>query len=363
MKRERWAWIAGGAVAGVIAAIVVQPLVPVSIEAQQSSGPSLRQIAARGEFASGELSTIRIFEAAAPSVVQVVQVAQSISGVEAVGSGSGFVWDNRGHIVTNAHVVGRANTVLVRLVGGDTLRAQVVGRAPNYDIAVLRLQGAERPPPPAAIGQSATLQVGQSTYAIGNPFGLDHTLTTGVISALERRLPTASGREIANVIQTDAAINPGNSGGPLLDSAGRVIGVNSAIFSPSGAYAGIGFAIPIDTVNRVATELIRSGRVPTPGIGIIAADESVSARMGLEGIIIYGVQNGSPAARAGLRGTDLRRGVLGDVITAANGQPVRRLADFTNALESAGIGRPVRLSVLRGDRAVEVEVRVEDVGD
>ncbi|MBI1251416.1 MAG: trypsin-like serine protease [Alphaproteobacteria bacterium] len=361
MKGERWAWIGGGIVAGALAALVLQPLVPAPTEAQ---GPAtLRQAAVRGAFSASEQSTIRIFEAAAPSVVQVVQVAQSLAGIEAVGSGSGFVWDSSGHIVTNAHVVGDANIVLVRLVSGETLRANVVGRAPNYDIAVIRLDGARTLPPPAAIGASTTLQVGQATFAIGNPFGLDHTLTTGVISALERRLPTSSGREIANVIQTDAAINPGNSGGPLLDSAGRVIGVNSAIFSPSGAYAGIGFAIPIDTVNRVATELIRSGRVPTPGIGIIAADESVSARLGLEGIIIYGVQPGSAAARSGLRGTDVRRGVLGDVITQVNGQPVRRLADFTNALETAGIGQTVALSVLRNNRPTELRVRVEDVGD
>jgi 2-alkenal reductase len=240
--------------------------------------------------------------------------------------------------------------------------AEVVGTAPNYDLAVLRMGRVRQPPPPVLVGTSADLKVGQATYAIGNPFGLDQTLTTGVISALQRRLPTAEGREIADVIQTDAAINPGNSGGPLLDSAGRLIGVNTAIFSPSGAFAGIGFAIPVDVVNRVVPQLIRQGRMPTPGIGIIAGQEAAAAQLGIEGVVILRTLPGSPAEQAGLRGVDLQSGRLGDVIVEANGRPVRRLADLTRALEDIGVGQPVELTIERDGRRAAVRVDVADIG-
>ncbi len=184
------------------------------------------------------------------------------------------------------------------------LRARIVGASPNYDLAVLRVDDTRGLPPPLAIGTSDDLRVGQLVFAIGNPFGLDQSLTTGIISALKRRLPTGGGREITNVIQTDAAINPGNSGGPLLDSAGRVIGVNTAILSPSGTNAGIGFAIPIDTVNRVVPQIIARGYVPTPGIGIVAASEDAATRAGVEGVVIARTVPGSAAERAGLRGID-----------------------------------------------------------
>ena len=198
-------------------------------------------------------------------------------------SGTGFVWDNAGHVVTNNHVVQNGSEVAVRFASGEVAQAEIIGVAPNYDLAVLRIKNARQLPPPVALGSSTELKVGQSAFAIGNPFGLDQSLTSGIISALKRRLPTSSGREISNVIQTDTAINPGNSGGPLLDSAGRLIGVNTAIISPSGSSAGIGFAIPADIVNRVVPELIKNGRVPTPGIGIVAASEAVSTRLGIEG--------------------------------------------------------------------------------
>ena len=227
---------------------------------------------------------------------------------------------------------------------------------------MLRLGRVRQPPPAIPIGTSADLKVGQAVFAIGNPFGLDQTLTTGVISALQRRLPTSEGREIADVIQTDAAINPGNSGGPLLDSAGRLIGVNTAIYSPSGAYAGIGFAIPVDVVNRVVPQLIRDGRMPTPGIGIVAGQEAIAAQLGIEGVVIVATVPGSPAERAGLRGVDTRAGTIGDVIVGVNGQPVRRLSDLTAALERVGIGEPVELSVDRGGRTVTMRVEVADVG-
>ncbi len=217
-------------------------------------------------------------------------------------------------------------------------------------------------PPPIAIGTSDDLKVGQWVFAIGNPFGLDQSLTTGIISALKRRLPTSGGREITNVIQTDAAINPGNSGGPLLDSAGRVIGVNTAILSPSGTNAGIGFAIPIDSVNRVVPELIRRGSVPTPGIGIVAASEAVAARAGVQGVVIVRTSPGSSAARAGLRGMDPNTGKPGDVIVALDGKPVRGLADLIQELERVGVGKRVTLTVQRDGREIPVEVEVMDIG-
>jgi 2-alkenal reductase len=252
--------------------------------------------------------------------------------------------------------------VRIRLSSGEIVAADVVGTAPNYDLAVLRLTRVRAPPPAIPLGTSADLKVGQSAFAIGNPFGLDQTLTTGVISALQRRLPTSGGREIANVIQTDAAINPGNSGGPLLDSAGRLIGVNTAIYSPSGSSAGIGFAIPADVVNRVVPEIIRNGRMPTPGIGIIAAQEAAAAQLGIEGVVVVRTLPGSPAAEAGLQGVDPRTGMPGDIIVGANGEPVRRLSDLTAALEKAGVGKPVELRLERNGRPVTVRVDVADMG-
>jgi 2-alkenal reductase len=319
-----------------------------------------RAVAPRGDLSQLEKSTIELFERVAPSVVQVVSLSGRGGEASGVGSGTGFVWDGAGHIVTNNHVVERASAIAVRLATGSVVEADLVGRAPNYDLAVLRLKRAA--PPPVAIGTSADLKVGQSAFAIGNPFGLDQSLTTGIISALKRRLPTSGGREIADVIQTDAAINPGNSGGPLLDSAGRLIGVTTAIFSPSGAYAGIGFAIPVDVVNRVVPELIRSGRVPVPGIGILAVDEAETARLGLTGVIVAQAMPGLPADQAGVRGVDRASGTIGDVVVAVNGNPVRRLADLADELERVGVGNTVTLGLRRGGRDISVPVKVVDVG-
>jgi S1-C subfamily serine protease len=212
-----------------------------------------------------------------------------------------------------------------------------------------------------AVGSSVDLKVGQFAFAIGNPFGLDQSLTFGVISALHRRLPTNSGHQITNVIQTDTAINPGNSGGPLLDSRGRVVGVNTAIISPSGSNAGIGFAIPMDVVNRVVPVLIRDGRVPTPGIGIVAVSEQDATRLGVEGIPILRIIPNTPAARAGLRGVDMRTGSLGDVIVSANGKPMQRLSDLTNELDEIGVGHEVKLGISRNNHSDTITVTVADV--
>lgn len=342
------------------------------------SAEAPRVVAARGDLAQSEQATVALFERASPSVVHVFAQSAATgrdlfdsddengeqSGTQ---TGTGFVWDGAGHVVTNTHVVQNAaqsgGSVSVRMSDGEVVSATLVGLAPSYDLAVLRLGRVTKMPPPLAIGSSADLKVGQSTFAIGNPFGLDHTLTTGVISAVRRRMPTSAGRELSGVIQTDAAINPGNSGGPLLDSAGRLIGVNTAIVSPSGASAGIGFAIPVDVVNRVVPELIRVGRVRNPGIGIIAAQEAAAARLGIDGVVVLRVLPGSPAAQAGLRGVDPQTGDIGDVIVAANDRPVHRLADLTAAIEEAGLGAPVTLKVERDGRIRQVRITTADVAE
>jgi S1-C subfamily serine protease len=281
---------------GILAVLVIIAARPYVVD-QLYSATTPRAIVPRGDLASYERTSVEIFDHVSPSVVQVVgriggDAAQE-AGAEAanegaVQSGTGFVWDETGHIVTNNHVVQGTSSLMVRLASGEVGKAGVVGTTPDYDLAVIHFVGTGRLPPPIAVGNSADLKVGQAAFAIGNPFGRDQSLTTGIISALKRRLPTSGGHEISNVIQTDAAISPGNSGGPLLDSAGRLIGVNTAIYSPSGSNAGIGFAIPVDVVNRVVPELIRNGQVPTPGIGIEAASEALAARLGVEGVVVTG---------------------------------------------------------------------------
>jgi len=363
--RERFYLPAAGVLIVLLAALVGQPYLNRLLFAATSPRPA----ATRGDLAEPERATISLFERASPSVVQVVAAAPGAGSATDIEdeagreqSGTGVIWDGAGHVVTNNHVVSGAREVAVRLASGEVMPASIVGAAPNYDLAVIRLRNTRNLPSPIAIGTSADLKVGQAAFAIGNPFGLDQSLTTGVISALKRRLPTSAGREIGNVVQTDAAVNPGNSGGPLLDSAGRMIGVTTAIISPSGSNAGIGFAIPVDTVNRVVPQLIEKGRVPTPGIGIVAANEAVATRLGIEGVVVVRALPGSPAAEAGLRGIDQATGQFGDVIVTANGQPARRLSDLTDQLEAVGPGREIELSIKRNDRPMTVRVKVEDIG-
>jgi 2-alkenal reductase len=347
-----------------LTAFVAEPYIARYFLAQHTP----RTITPRGDLAAGERATIELFERVSPSVVHVFArpIGRDLTlpdeGGGGAASGTGFVWDAAGHVVTNNHVVQGMRPLTIRLANGEIVAAEVAGTAPNYDLAVLRIGNTRQPPPPIQIGTSADLKVGQATFAIGNPFGLDQTLTSGVVSALQRRLPTSEGREIADVIQTDAAINPGNSGGPLLDSAGRLIGVNTAIFSPSGAFAGIGFAIPVDVVNRVVPQLIRNGRMPQPGIGIIAGQEAAAARLGIQGVVILRTLPGSPAAEAGLRAVDPSTGAIGDVIVGVNGRPVRRLSDLTAELERAGLGKPIELTIERGGRRINVQVSVSDLG-
>jgi 2-alkenal reductase len=238
--------------------------------------------------------------------------------------------------------------------------ARLVGTAPWADLAVIKLDTVPGGLRPIPVGRSADLLVGQSVYAIGNPFGLSRSLTTGVISALDRRLPTTDGREVAGVIQTDAAVNPGNSGGPLVDSAGRLIGVNTAILAPTGSFTGVGFAIPVDTVNRIVPELIRDGRARLPGIGIVPVPEQVANRRGIRGVVVQAVREGSGAAEAGLQGLDAD-GRIGDIIVAVNGRPVATVADLALALERSGIGNSARLTLVRGRERLDVDVKVEDI--
>ena len=325
-----------------------------------------RAVTARGSLAEFERLTVEIFDQISPSVVYIfTESAQSRAlgraGRGQGGAGSGFIWDASGHVVTNHHVIEGAARVAVRLDSGEAIAARVVGSAPEFDLAVLKLSVPTVALPPIPIGTSADLLVGQWVLAIGNPFGLSRTLTTGVISALDRTLPTARRREITGVIQTDAAINPGNSGGPLLDSAGRLIGVNTAIISGTGSSAGIGFAVPVDTVNRVVPELIGRGRVPQPGIGIVALDEEIAARMGIKGVAISEVLPGSAAQIAGLEAVDRARGTLGDVITQVGGRAVNSVTDLANALVEIGVGNEVELTVTRGNQSRVVSVTVMDI--
>jgi 2-alkenal reductase len=316
-----------------------------------------RAVTARGSLAEFEQTTIEVFESVAPSVVYIF--AETASGLG--GAGSGFVWDAAGHVVTNSHVVEGARRLAVRFDDGEVARARLVGTAADYDLAVVRIEGTRQALRPIAVGESSTLRVGQAVYAIGNPFGLSRTLTTGIISALDRRLPTASNREVAGAIQTDAAINPGNSGGPLVDSAARLIGVNTAIVSETGTAAGIGFAVPVDVVNRVVPQLIRTGRMPRPGIGVTVLPEEVAARLHVSGLVVAEVLPGSAAAMAGLQGLDQAGGGLGDVITHVDGRPVHTLAEFAEQLEKVGIGNTATLTVLRDGRTMSVSVAVIDI--
>jgi 2-alkenal reductase len=308
---------------------------------------------------------VNLFEQSAPSVAYITTETvqrNALGGAEvSQGAGSGFVWDAQGHVVTNFHVVQGARRVFVQLDAGKPIEAVPVGGAAEYDLAVIKLARVPAGLRPIPLGSSRDLRIGQTVYAIGNPFGLQRTLTKGLISALDRELPTANFREVAGVIQTDAAINPGNSGGPLLDSAGRLIGVNSAIRSASGSSSGIGFAIPADLVNRVVPALIAKGRAPLPGIGVTPVRPDLVARAGVTGVVLAEVGRGTPAAKAGLQPLNRRSGDLGDVIVAVDGRAVETLSSFVSELERAGIDSQVELTVRRGERERKVKVTVIDL--
>jgi S1-C subfamily serine protease len=329
-----------------------------------------RAVTPRNDFSAGEKSTIALFRQASPGVVNItaIGVQRDLFTLNLYqipqGTGSGFVWDTSGNIITNFHVIQNADAAQLTLADQSNWKARVVGVAPDKDLAVLRIDAPANRLHAIPIGSSKDLQVGQSVFAIGNPFGLDQTLTTGVISALNREIESVTRRPIQGVIQSDAAINPGNSGGPLLDSAGRLIGVNTAIYSPSGASAGIGFAIPVDTVNRIVPELIRSGKIVRPGLGIQIADEQIAQRLGATGVLVVDVARGSAASKAGIQPT--RRDVegrlrLGDIITAVDGKKVVTPNELFLLLEKYKIGEVVTITVLRDGKTVQAKVALEAV--
>ena len=326
-----------------------------------------RPVTARGDLAGDEQNTIDIFRNAAPSVVYITSIAVrrnlfSLNVYEIPqGTGSGFIWDRQGRIVTNFHVISDASRLEVTLADHSTWKASLVGAAPDRDLAVLQITAPAGKLQPITVGESKNLLVGQKVFAIGNPFGLDQTLTTGVVSALGREITAVTGRTIHDVIQTDAAINPGNSGGPLLDSAGRLIGVSTAIYSPSGASSGIGFAVPVGEVNRVVPQIISKGKVLRPGLGVTLANRSLTGELGLEGVLVLKVLPGTSAEQAGLRGTtQVGDGlVLGDIILAVNGRKVTDYDSLRDEVERYQVGETVALTLLRDDATAEVNVRLE----
>ena len=311
-----------------------------------------------------EERTIRLFEEASPSVCFITTKAirrsfWSYGEVES-GSGSGFIWDDEGHIITNFHVINGANTssIAVTLSNGNTYDASVVGFEKEKDVAVLKIDAPTAELRPINVGSSQNIRVGQAVYAIGNPFGLDQTLTTGIVSALDREIRSQAGVPIKGAIQTDAAINPGNSGGPLLDSDGRLIGVNTMIYSPSGASAGIGFSIPVDVVRYVVSDVIRYGEVRRP---VLSADLRQSGQV--KGLVVYAVDPDGSAAAAGLEGlkTDSRgyARYYGDILVGINGNPVRSTSDLYLELEKYEPGQTVELNIIRGNREQRLSVRLD----
>ena len=328
-----------------------------------------RPVIARGSLAEDEQNTIGLFEATSASVVYItsIELRRNLFSLNVYeipqGTGSGIIWDRDGRIVTNYHVIEDANRLEVTLADHSAWKATVVGVSPDKDLAVLQISAPADNLNPIMIGESENLRVGQKVFAIGNPFGLDQTMTTGIVSALGREIQSVSGRTIQGVIQTDAAINPGNSGGPLLDSAGRLIGINTAIYSPSGASAGIGFAVPVNIVNRVVPELIKFGRAVKPGLGVTIANNQIAGRLGVKGVLLINIQPDSAAEKAGLRGTR-RIGneiVLGDIIESVNNITISSFDDLRNQFDRYRVGDEVILGIIRDDTRIDISVALEMV--
>lgn len=330
-----------------------------------------RIVQARGNLAEDEKSTIALFENSRDSVVfittrQRVMDAwtRNIFSVPS-GTGSGFIWDDDGHIITNLHVIKGASEATVRLADGRDYKAALVGASPAHDIAVLKIGIGFQRPAPVPLGSSHDLKVGQKVFAIGNPFGLDWTLTTGIVSALDRSLPGSDGRTIDNLIQTDAAINPGNSGGPLLDSAGRLIGINTAIYSPSGASAGIGFSVPVDTVNRVVPQIISRGKYIRPAMGITVdgkLNDRLTERLKVSGIIILSISPGSAADSAGLKGATITPEgniIPNDIIVAVDKKSIDSVDKLLARIDAYRVGDIVQITVLRNGQEIQIPVTLQ----
>lgn len=340
------------------------------VAAQTAMNPSQTAASSASMLLEDERNTIDVFQRSSPSVVFVINKAlrSDIFSMDVMevqqGSGSGFIWNAGGYIVTNYHVVQNGDAFSVTLNDNTTYDAELIGAEPSKDIAVVKINAPEAKLAPVAIGGSENLRVGQKVIAIGNPFGLDQTLTTGVVSALGRQIKSSNNRTIEGVIQTDAAINPGNSGGPLLNSRGELIGINTAIYSTSGSSAGIGFAVPVNIVKRVVPQLIKYGKVIRPGLGVSTIDDNIARRWRIKGVIIHRVQPGGAAYRAGLNGIVQNRWGeirLGDIITGINGKPVTNFDELGTELERYQIGEVVTVNILRGDRETSVKVRLQEL--
>ena len=338
---------------------------PIGATAAPTALPALPPLSTAARI-EDERNTIAVFRDVAPSTVFVTQkrtVVDYFGGAEevAAGSGSGFVWDTAGHVVTNFHVVKDAESLSVTFQGQQTFEAKIVGVEPRKDIAVLKVDAPAATLKAVRVGRHADLEVGQKAVAIGNPFGLDHTLTTGIISALGRQMQGIGGVTIRDMIQTDAAINPGNSGGPLLDSQGQLIGMNTMIYSKSGSSAGIGFAVPVSTIARVVPQIIKSGKAEQLGLGIqIDPMRRLERRLGLRGVAVLAVAETSPAAKSGLRGVQQTpRGlVLGDVIVGVDSAKVEDFDELYNVLDQHRAGDKVDVKVMRGEKVETLKLEV-----
>jgi S1-C subfamily serine protease len=342
-----------------------------------SSAPAGAQTATLGQnydefFTDDEQNNIQVFEQASPSVVYITSsrlVRRSFFTLNPEeipqGSGSGFVWDKDGYVVTNFHVIQNASRLNVTLQSGNTHEAEVVGVAPDQDLAVLRIDAPGEELQPVKLGDSTQLAVGRKVIAIGNPFGLDTTMTVGVVSALGREINSVTRRRIRDVIQTDAAINPGNSGGPLLNSLGQLVGVNTAIYSPSGASSGISFAIPVNTVKSIIPELIEFGRIQTPRLGLSMFPPQQEAyyqqRWGIEGVIVVDVIDGLSPEQEGMQGLqETARGlVLGDVIVQVDDLPIRNQDDLLAVLEAREAGDVVEVVTRRNGQRQRYQVELQ----
>lgn len=340
-----------------------------TIPKAKTESTHLRSVDSITYLTNTEQATINLFENSAPSVCFITTLNQqrdywsrNITEIPA-GSGSGFIWDTEGHIITNFHVLQNGTKFKVTLSDGSTWDAFIIGKEPNKDLAVLKIKASKDKLKPIPVGRSSNLKVGQSVYAIGNPFGLDQSLTTGVISALGREITSVGGRPIRDVIQTDAAINPGNSGGPLLDSGGRLIGVNTMIYSTSGASAGIGFSIPVDEVNWVVSDLIKYGEVKRPKIGVELLPPQYAQNWGIEGAMITGLVPNGSAKLAGLRPLEQTRNgdiVFGDIITAIDGQPIKSNNDLFLVLEKYNAGDKVEITFIRDENQKKISLILGD---
>jgi len=358
----------------IVLVLLLSGIVIFQIVSSSGGSDGERTVTPRGELADVEKSQIAIHRSAAASVVHVTSLAERNNGlfdpvVVRQGTGSGIIWDAAGHIVTNYHVIERANLWKVILHDRTVVDAKLIGTAPHSDIAVLKIKAKKSRLKPIAVGTSADLQVGQNAYAIGSPYGLDNTFSTGVISALGRTIKARTDRRIRDVIQTDAAINPGNSGGPLLDSAGRLIGVNTAIISPSGSSAGIGFAVPVDEVRRIVPQLIKFGKVIRPGLGITVLSNSAMDELreaGIlrgNGVLVKEVFSGGAAEAAGIlptRQSD-REILWGDLIIAIDGKPVKENGDLYDLLDRYKAGDTVTVTLFRKGQRKDVRVTLKDL--